>query len=246
MQRLHQIRGFTLIELLVVISIIALLISILMPALRHAREVAQRARCLSSERQFGIAVASYAGDHQELMPPEIRHELPGYSLYYYIDDATLVLTGCPSKVEPKNLSYGLNTVFALDPARYSDPRLPGNGHGWGYLKLSEIRKPSQLCAVVDCGVAFRERWVYSPEHYEERTLGVGRHQGEGLAFLFVDGHAEFLPGYEGVPQSNGALQYPNAAWRVPQHPNHNATADRSVNGKRVCSLLTGGCIWHPW
>jgi prepilin-type N-terminal cleavage/methylation domain-containing protein len=55
--------GFTLIELLVVVSIIALLIAILMPTLRNARESARRVRCASNIRQCTIAWLNYAGDY---------------------------------------------------------------------------------------------------------------------------------------------------------------------------------------
>lgn len=61
-------RGFTLIELLVVISIIALLIGILLPALAAAREAAKQSQCLSNERQTGIAMFSYAADFTDELP----------------------------------------------------------------------------------------------------------------------------------------------------------------------------------
>jgi prepilin-type N-terminal cleavage/methylation domain-containing protein len=56
-------KGFTLIELLVVISIIALLIALLIPALRSAREQGQRAVCLSNLKQLTLAWTAYAEEH---------------------------------------------------------------------------------------------------------------------------------------------------------------------------------------
>ena len=61
-------QAFTLIELLVVISIIALLIGILLPALSAARDTATSLKCLAQLRDIGIAVDAYAFDHGGDLP----------------------------------------------------------------------------------------------------------------------------------------------------------------------------------
>ncbi|MBW8016279.1 MAG: type II secretion system protein [Planctomycetes bacterium] len=61
-------KGFTLIELLVVIAVIALLLAILMPTLRKAKEAAMRIRCGSRLKQWGMAIHMYVSDnHEKLM-----------------------------------------------------------------------------------------------------------------------------------------------------------------------------------
>ncbi len=60
--------GFTLIELLVVIAIIALLVSILLPSLQRAQELAKRVTCASSLRRVGMAFVYYADANDQLLP----------------------------------------------------------------------------------------------------------------------------------------------------------------------------------
>jgi prepilin-type N-terminal cleavage/methylation domain-containing protein/prepilin-type processing-associated H-X9-DG protein len=71
--------AFTLVELLVVIGIIAVLIAILLPALRRARESANRAACLSNLRQIAQGIFVYANDNHQWMPPATN------TVYNYAD-----------------------------------------------------------------------------------------------------------------------------------------------------------------
>lgn len=61
-------RGFTLVELLVVIGIIALLVSILLPALNKARENARAIKCASNEKQIMVALAMYTAENKNKLP----------------------------------------------------------------------------------------------------------------------------------------------------------------------------------
>ena len=62
-------KGFTLIELLVVISIIALLLSILMPSLQKVKEQAKRTVCMSNLHQLGVALHTYSVSWSDKYPP---------------------------------------------------------------------------------------------------------------------------------------------------------------------------------
>jgi prepilin-type N-terminal cleavage/methylation domain-containing protein/prepilin-type processing-associated H-X9-DG protein len=62
-------RAFTLIELLVVIAIIGILAGLIGAVAGHARMAANRAKCLSNQRQIGLALFSYANEHNGEFPP---------------------------------------------------------------------------------------------------------------------------------------------------------------------------------
>lgn len=79
MSKPHSARrsGFTLIELLVVISIIAMLMALILPAVQSAREAARRAQCLNNMKQLAMAATNFATSHGRL--PNLSGNDPKYS-----------------------------------------------------------------------------------------------------------------------------------------------------------------------
>ncbi len=155
-RRGNHARGFTLIELLVVISIIALLIGILLPALGAAREVARSIACSALERQVGIGFNSYATDYGTLPPGRVNLTndwsfvllragyFPG-DVGSGGDDRKRFLR-C-AEVEPEGANhYGVNARLMPD-IRQPDPARPGKlRESYG---LENVIRPTEVFQLTD-------------------------------------------------------------------------------------------------
>ncbi len=120
--------AFTLVELLVVLAIIALLASLLLPALGHAKAGARSIQCLGQLRQIGLAVRLYSDDHDDEFPRSqhsafAHRQMPwGRAVAPQLGSSTVAWTNllrgvyrCPSDRRPTPWSYGLNVYFELGP-----------------------------------------------------------------------------------------------------------------------------------
>ncbi len=172
-------QGFTLIELLVVISIIAVLMSIMMPALGRAREQAKRVMCGNNVKQFGLANQMYATEFDGWYIPILNDInklwcINPKMLDYMginpnevgIDNSTGINVislskdfKCPSDKRKEGQGIYKTTTQQIDMSYgYNmmslDVNCPKSGGGWHYgqhngHRASKISNPSQKLAFAD-------------------------------------------------------------------------------------------------
>ena len=181
---LMSLHSFTLIELLVVIAIIALLASMLLPALRNAREMGRRIKCVSNLRQMGLVITMYADDYDGYLPATFY---PGAVDFYqdmfeekgYLPQGTEIRI-CPSAPE-------LNITEAGYTANYNV--MPTSGT-INHIKLFRISNPSGIIIIADSTEQVPRRgWSGFQEGVISRISD--RHNG-GANLLWVDGHVSWM------------------------------------------------------
>jgi len=199
--------AFTLIELLVVISIIALLVSILLPALSGARETAISIQCLNQLKGIGIAHQRYINDWNDYVAPYLYptffEALSINSNEYYLDRPTYNSKNhalyCPAyqsyDIAPHRAILGsaaaghwVTYTYNANMGRWKQS-WEGSFTDFPLAKLNEIPRHSELAQLVDGIYESDAQTNYARTILQDSTL-LGRHVGISDNYLHVDGHAE--------------------------------------------------------
>src|SRR5262245_18379715 len=221
LSKVRSCHAFTLLELLITIAIIAILASLLLPALHRAKRNAQASVCLNNLKQWGFATQLYVADNHDFPPPEgFPNPTPLQQLmngWYYHLPATLHIEPyyCqPWRTNPAAPARSSLYICPTNPRRSSNFNLfhyclnenhDGTGENDHPAKLTSLPRPTTIVWLFDSknipGVG-TANFVHTNLH------------NNGAQFTFLDGHARRFKSLEywDYQSNKGRTNNPDLVW----------------------------------